>query len=93
MKSKSTLIPVSNLELVNALREVMPVGGDDPPRLIKAWPQARGWKKLVAEYPNGWVLRVNFNRHGEVTSSSATFRVTAKIHGRQGTAIIDEFCA
>jgi hypothetical protein len=71
MKSRSVNLPMKP-ELVEALREISPCGSDDAPTVIKGWrSHGRHWRRIVAEYPSGWKLRVNFDRHGNVSSASS----------------------
>lgn len=78
-------------ELVASLHEIMPIGEGKEPELIHAWLwPTREFRRIDVFYPNGWVLRVNCNRHGDISSTRASYRIVRKIFGKRGTAINDE---
>lgn len=60
-------------KLVQALREILPVGDDEAPTRITGSVWGNGtWRRICAIYPNGWKLTVNFGKRGHVTSSRAS---------------------
>lgn len=84
------LLPISN-QLVEAIAELMPVGEGAAPIAVRGWPARYGlWKKIVVDYPNGWAVRINFDRHGCISSTSASIRLVSQIKGKAGHVIIDE---
>lgn len=65
-------LPITR-ELVELLEEVFPVAEGEDPTLIEGWCTPSGnWRKAVAHYPSGWRLRLNFDRQGRISSSSAS---------------------
>lgn len=67
-------------EMAGLLAELSPCGGRDVPRHVIGWLRKRVWTRVRADYPNGWELVVNFDKHGSVSSHTAKFSLTARIH-------------
>jgi len=66
--------------LVEQFAELMPVSGQPRPTSLRGWPRPNGyWRKIVVEYPNGWVLTINFNQRGQASSSHARFKFKSVI--------------
>lgn len=83
-KRLTRAIHVDRPDLVQALHEIMPIGEGETPD-VSVWRGAGSFfKKVVADYPNGWRLRVHLNRLGEVTSYSATLKLSTRIDGAGG---------
>lgn len=78
MTSKATPLPITP-ELTAVLRDILPCGGDDVPSCVMGWAAVgRHWRKIVAQYPNGWSLTVHFKRTGEVSSAKGSLRMVAR---------------
>lgn len=61
------------------LHELMPCSEKDvPPAQVVGWVRKRIFTRLRADYANGWTIYVNFDRAGNVTSTSARKRLVAK---------------
>jgi hypothetical protein len=66
-------------KLVEALAEVSGVGGgDDPDNVTGAKDRKGNLKRLVADYPNGWQLRVNLAPNRDVRSWSAKIKFSTR---------------
>lgn len=64
--------------LAPALHKVMAIGGGERPLVVLGWyDAARRCRRMRATYPNGWQLTIRINPKGQVTSSQASFKVTA----------------
>lgn len=70
------------------LEEIMPIGDGQPPERVLAWVDQRGnFRRVRADYANGWTLTVFFTKPkgGKVSVSSckASMRMAAKpVRGR-----------
>lgn len=59
------------------LHELMPIGGGEPPLEVLGYRNAaKQCRRMVAVYPDGWRLTVRLNAQMEVTSVSASLRLT-----------------
>lgn len=67
-------------KMVAGLQELIPVGlGDEKPE-VTGYYDARGKvRRITADYPNGWRVRVNFNAQGVITSESAQLKLSCTI--------------
>lgn len=72
-------------ELKTLLEQVMSIGDGETPVSVFGWRTRTGaLRKAVARYPNGWQLNLNFNRQGEISSSSA--RLVISVPGVRSVA-------
>lgn len=94
-RGKSSLMRiVLTSVLVDALANLMPVGGGSAPSVVMGSRWRNGqWRKIIAEYPNGWNVRINFTRTGEISSTSADIRLESRICGKNGSIVVDEMPA
>lgn len=68
-----------------ALHDLCPVGDGAIPCKLTGWRNAKGkLVHVVAEYPNGWSLRINFDSRQSISSYSALlkFKGQTKPKGR-----------
>ena len=68
-------------DLVEALDAVMPVSQGSEADVTGYFDGRGKLRRVVAAYSNGWQVRVNVSANGDVTSTSASLKLVAKIGG------------
>lgn len=68
--------------LIAELRELFYLPPEGEPSLVGYYDRTGKLRRLRATYPDGWVMQVNINADGYVTSSRASLKLhTIKIGG------------
>ena len=63
------------------LAELLPVGEGALPLQVVGWTRRGVWTRMRADYPNGTVLTVSFDRTGAVSSAEASLSATIPFRG------------
>lgn len=73
------------------LAELSPCGDGAAPVQVVGWSRQGKWTRMVASYPNGWQLSVNFDRQERVSSWKAQLSLRGMITkpAKAGNAIAD----
>lgn len=88
-KPQMRALPITD-KATELFAKCMPIGDGARPNSINASFYPCGdFRRILVTYPNGWCMRLNFNIKGDITSTSASFRMVA-MNGKSGTAVIDE---
>lgn len=70
-------------KVVKALGDLIPRNlGKGKPAVIGYYDARGRIRRLVANYPSGWHVRVNFNQNGMVTSESAALKLSFAARGQ-----------
>lgn len=74
---------IKSPETFALLAELSPCGDGADPAQVIGWSRNGNWTRVRASYPNGWVLVVNFDRAGSISSHTAKFSFHTVIQGKK----------